>query len=337
MDAFLARPDAEKVRIYIEAQAKLNLPAEYIEKDVWVCWCLRELFTLPGWGDKLTFKGGTSLSKAYQLIDRFSEDIDVTIGRKALGFEDPIEGTSRTQTKKALAGLKEKSVQCVREQLLPAIRESVLRKVPGTTEESVMLDPDAEDGQSILFGYPSVFSNPAGYVKRSVKLEFGARADTWPSKEPQISCYVAQAFPRLFQNAGFAVRTLVAERTFWEKAMLLHEWTYIMENGKELRSRQARHYYDLWCMINKGVGDSAAADLALFESIREHRRVFFESSKVDYDAMRPGSMRIAPLESQRAAWETDYAQMNEMFLGDAPPFADVLETVKSFELRFNED
>lgn len=335
MDSFLARSNSDKLRIYTEASAKLRLPADYIEKDIWVCWGLRELFALPEWGDKLTFKGGTSLSKGYQLIERFSEDIDVTIGREALGFESDLGKLSKSQRKKALEGLKEKSKKCVEDELLPAFREVVLQKALNATHDAVSMDTNAEDGQTILFKYPSVFGGSGSYVMRTVKLEFGARADTWPVNKPVVSCYLSQIFPKLFQNAKFEVQTLAPERTFWEKVMLLHEWTYMIENGKELRTRQARHYYDIWCLINKGIAEKAAADISLFESIREHRRVFFPATKVDYDLMCAGSLRIVPLDGQRAAWEKDYVQMDEMFFEQPPSFDKLLMAVKDFEDRFN--
>ena len=132
------------------------------------------------------------------------------------------------------------------------------------------------------------------------------------------------------------VQAVAPERTFWEKAMLLHEETFRPAH-KERKQRLARHYYDLWCLIKKGVADRALQNLELFEGVAEHRAVFFNQNWVDYNKMRPGSFCLLPRKDQIASWRQDYnAMRGEMFFGDVPTFDEILEVVGSFERELNQ-
>lgn len=340
MEAFTQLPDAER-RLYCEqAAARLNLPAASIEKDFWVCWTLRVLFGLPDWGSRLTFKGGTSLSKGWQLIERFSEDIDVVIDRELFGFggtKSPQHARSSNQRKKRLEALKAVCQQRIQQELLPALRNAVIHALPlgatGTIElASVEEDPEQ---QSLLFLYPTIFAGSAAYVRPVVRIELGARSDTEPSDSPIIRPYLADAFPDVITNAAFGVRAVAPRRTFWEKAFLLHEETFRPPDRPRNRPL-ARHYYDLWSLVMKGVAAEAVADAGLFERVAEHRQVFFRLNWVDYTTLRPGALRLVPLERQLPEWERDYnAMRGEMFFGAVPTFADVLRVVSEFERHFN--
>lgn len=196
-------------------------------------------------------------------------------------------------------------------------------------------NPDDPDGQTLLLQYSSVFP-PSDYVRPAVKIEMGARSDTEPSETPSIRTYVAEALPEIRGMDAFPVRVVAARRTFWEKAMLLHEETF-RPAGKPRKARLARHYYDLWCLITKGIADHAVADEGLFDRVLSHREVFFRWSWMDYTKMRRGSLRLVPPEDQLKDWAADYTAMgNEMFFGEVPPFETVLKVVGDFERRFNQ-
>lgn len=320
-----------------EAQAKLSLRAASIEKDFWVCWTLRELFSLPGCGSHLTFKGGTSLSKAWKLIERFSEDIDVVLDRGFLGFgadKSPGAAPSISQREKRLEALKLACQQRIRDSLKPELNERFQSSLPKGSTWNLVEDAADPDGQTLLFHYPSAYPETA-YVSPVVKIELGARSDTEPCGLPQIQPYLREAFPELFGAASFAIRTVEPERTFWEKAMLLHEETFRASTGGP-KARLARHYYDLWCLITKGVAERAIADLELFNRIAAHRAVFFRRSKEAQASLHPGALRIVPLPDQLAAWKQDYQTMREaMFFGEVPTFDEILRAVGDFEKRFN--
>ena len=331
MNAFLELlPDDQ--RLYCEqAQSLLNLPAASIEKDFWVCWTLRELFSLPGWGEHLAFKGGTSLSKAWRLIERFSEDIDVVIERDFLGFGGETLSSNRQHK------LIKKCSERIHTELLPALEARFKASLPSTVPWSLTaagIEEDA-DQQTLLFTYPGVLAGSAKYLRPVVKIEMGARSDTEPSESPTLIPYVFEAFPAQLGNGAFSVKTVAARRTFWDKAMLLHEETY--RPADKPRNRPlARHYYDLWCLIQKGQAEQAIADPGLFERVAAHRQAFFGYSWMDYQTLRPGFLRLIPLPDQLAAWRGDYREMKkEMFFGEVPDFEEILRVVGDFEKEFN--
>jgi len=321
-----------------EAAGKLRLPAPSIEKDFWVCWTLRELFTLPEWGQHLTFKGGTSLAKAWKLIERFSEDIDLVIGRDFLGFDgenSPDHAPSKKQQKKRLDDLKTVCRQRIRELLQPSFLDLLVERLPKGLSWKLERDDNDPDDQTLLFKYPAAFPG-ASYIQPVVKIELGARSDTEPSAAQNIQPYLAEAFPDILHSGAFTVQTVSAERTFWEKAMLLHEETY-RPPGKPRKARLARHYYDLWCLITKGVSVRAIANSGLFDRVAAHRAIFFNWTWMDYSTLRPGALRIVPLDHQIKEWRLDYDSMRrEMFFGEVPSFEEVLRVVGEFERRFNE-
>jgi hypothetical protein len=326
MNAYLELGREERRLVCDQARIALGLAATSIEKDWWVCWTLRELFTLPEWGPHLSFKGGTSLSKGWQLIERFSEDIDVVIDRDFLGFGGETLGSKR------LSKLRDACAARVVGELLPALHDRIASGL--SRREQWNLTAADDDPQTLLFSYPTEYGDAAGYVKPVVKIELGARSDTDPALTPGIRPLLSQAFPALGEPA-FSVRTVAPRRTFWEKAMLLHEETY-RPAGRAYKTRLSRHYYDLWCLITKGVAAEAMADTGLFERVAAHRQVFFRQSWMDYATLSKGSLRLLPLTEQESAWRQDYAAMQgEMFYGDPPPFDQILHVMGAFEAEFN--
>jgi hypothetical protein len=321
-----------------KVEAEMRLPATSVEKDFWVCWALREIVRLPDIGDHLTFKGGTSLSKGWGLIERFSEDIDIVVDRGMLGFggdASPEKAPSKKQRGKRLDALRDKCREWVQGPLKNALGEKINAAL-GADGWKLEVDAGVQDGQCLLFHYPSAFAaDEDAYVARWVKIEMGARSDDWPEEDRDIRPYLAQHVEVLAEDASFPVATLKAERTFWEKAMLLHEETF-RPADKPRALRMARHYYDLHCLIRSGVADRAAADKDLFQRCAEHRQVFFGQNWVDYDTLKPGTLRVSPADAHLADWRRDYEQMQgPMFFGESPAFGDILASVADFQQRFN--
>lgn len=343
MDAFLQMASQDRRLACLQVEDQMRLQAASVEKDFWVCWTLRELTALPDIGKSITFKGGTSLSKAWKLIERFSEDIDIVVDKEILGFGGdaaPDRAPSKKQRGKRLDALIEACRNWIQKTLQPALTVQITSRLDVSTAANAWkleVDPDAADGQCLLLHYPSAFQpSEAGYVRPVVKIELGARSDDWPSESCDLQPYLTEALPQLAANATFPVRTLVAERTFWEKAMLLHEETF-RPASKPRQIRLARHYYDLWCLIERGVAERAAADSILFKRVAEHREIFFRWAWVDYSTHRPGSLRLLPTDQQRDFWRKDYEAMRgPMFFGDPPTFYEIMNVVGNFERRFNE-
>ena len=183
--------------------------------------------------------------------------------------------------------------------------------------------------------YPTAFPEQAAYLRRAVKIEMGARSDTDPAESINIRPYISDAFPDLLSEPGARVRSVMPRRTFWEKAMLLHEETFRPE-AKRRGEAMARHYYDLYRLILAGIGDESARDLDLFDRVAAHRQIFFRHTWVDYSTLNPGQLRLLPAEADRPDWQAEYEGMRqEMFYGDVPTFDEILVVVGEFQARLN--
>ncbi len=338
MNLFIALSPEERQRACLVAGEKMGFDAFSIEKDFWVCWTLRELFNLAKAGPHLTFKGGTSLSKGWKLIERFSEDIDVVIDRDALGFDgerSPEAASGSNERRRRLEALRGACQGYIRDVLRPALDQRLRECLADTSGWSLSDDPEDPDGQTLIFKYPGAVQGQS-YVRADVKIELGARSDIEPSARPAIQPYIADVLPELTGPSAFTVQTLDPKRTFLEKACLLHEETY-RSAGKAPAARLSRHYYDLWCLIRSGTADESIADPDLFNRVVAHREVFFRRSADAQASLRPGSLRLLPATDREPDWRRDYEAMREsMFFGAPPEWSEILRVVAEFEKRFNE-
>ncbi len=228
MDNAATMPAERRAELFRETAARRSLSVDLIEKDFWVCWSLHRLFSrmadLPA---TLLFKGGTSLSKVFNAIDRFSEDVDLSLNREGLGFgdeRDPYVAASRKQVRRWIDELTARCVDEIRTSVLPMPIDD-FTNILGASGETWSLAISASDPQTVLFTYPrgrSARSSAAGYVQPQVRLEIGARSDHWPVLDGTVEPYAATEFPNVFEDQQTTVRTLAAERSFWEKVALLH-------------------------------------------------------------------------------------------------------------------
>ena len=164
----------------------------------------------------------------------------------------------------------------------------------------------------------------------------GARSDTEPTESRGVKPYISDAFPDLLQKSGTNVRAVIPKRTFWEKAMLLHEENFRPNAKRKGQKAMARHYYDLYRMLQAGIGEQACQNLDLLHRIVTHRQVFFHYTWLDYSTMRPGQLRLVPVETVLPMWESDYESMQqEMFYGNVPSFKEILEVVGKFQDQLN--
>lgn len=340
MNEFLSLSDERRRLVFEQSAVRLNLPEIAVEKDFWVCMTLRILFRLPGWGSTFTFKGGTSLSKGWKLIERFSEDIDIVIDRAALDYPDADtldQAAGSSRRKRVLAGIKTACRKAVQDRIAGLLRTHLAASLAGGLEWDLISDESDPDGQTLLFLYPSLFAPSDRYVQQIVRIEMGARSDTEPTETVAIVPYIAEAFPELIANAETPVRAVSPVRTFWEKALLLHEEWHRPAGSRPRGAYMARHYYDLFRLIEAGVAARAGADLDLFASIVRHRSVFFRYGWIDYSALKRGSLRLVPDAAHISGWESDYNRMKpEMFFGDVPTFARIMDAVQVFQDQFNE-
>jgi hypothetical protein len=244
MDDVARMKPGDRRDLFTEAAAQHGrISAVVIEKDFWVCWTLKHIFALGPAPAQLIFKGGTSLSKVYGVIERFSEDIDLSLSREDFGFVGARDPYSAPSGKKKQALVDEIVAECqkaIATELVPRLFgrfESVIGRTDGSAAWS--LKPDRLDVQTIHFSYPAGIEsggeNP--YVRRVVLLELGARSDHWPVEDGAVRPYAAEVMPEHFKEPECRVRTLTAERTFWEKATLLHALAHKpLDKPRESRS-----------------------------------------------------------------------------------------------------
>lgn len=329
-DRYLSLRPRERLELLDAASRQSGLAPAILEKDYWVCKTLNVLFALPELGSHLVFKGGTSLSKVYGLIDRFSEDVDISFHREFLGFgeeHDP-EAAAGNEQSRRIEALQQACRDCIRERLLPRLREAIATLLGGT--EGWSLEIDQHDAQTLLFHFPQAGSPGLAYIAPSVRIELGARSDHWPSEEREILSYLGRVFDPAIGKAE--VRSLAAERTFWEKATLLHAEAH-RPIDKPMPARYARHYHDLARLAESPVAEKALVDTALRERVVAHKAVYFRSGWARYDLAQPASFRLFPPESRITALEADHQAMIPMFFNPPPAISEVLDTLAKLEMR----
>ena len=331
MNAILTLSPKDRHDLFNEAGARLGLPPFHIEKDFWVCWTLCALFRAPKLNAHLTFRGGTSLSKGWDLIERFSEDIDLSMARGWFpDVKDPAEaGISSAERERRLKGLRNECRKVIAEVLCPVLTGEA-SKVPEPIRIEVEELEKARDPFCIYLEYPGTgLTAPADYNRAMVKIELSGRADGWPMEERTISPYVVRAFPDFCSGATLSLSCVRPERTFWEKAALVHEQN-TRPGERSISPRQARHLYDL-CRLWR-VAKNSEGFRALFDGVVAHRRGYFDYTWVDYDALSPGSLRLVPPEKRLAEWRADYSAMQPMFFAEAPDFKAVIALLREIEI-----
>lgn len=338
MDEFAKEEPDIRAEAFVEAAARMGLEPIIVEKDFWVCWTLKRLFSLPASMPGLIFKGGTSLSKVYGVIERFSEDIDLSLDRKDLGFTDERdpghEGLSSNKRQALLDQLSEVVGDFVSGDLKRQL-ESMFASA--LVDEPFRISVDIDNSQTLLFEYPpslTVSDNAAGYIQPLVRMEFGARSDHLPAARRAVRPYVDEMISGLLEEPTFELKVLAAERTFWEKATILHG-LYHKSPDKPLGDRMSRHYYDLAKLAQSDIRTAALANLALLEAVAIHKSIFFKAAWARYDTARAGSLRLVPQGDLSAALRADYVKMSEMFFEAPMPFDDILEVIGQLESEIN--
>jgi hypothetical protein len=342
---FLAAPAEDRRDAFLGAARRLGTAEQNVEKDFWVCWTLDALFNgADAGGPRLLFKGGTSLSKAFGLISRFSEDIDITIFRDDLGQGVGVEELEALSGKKRRARLDAIKVasqayvsEQMRRQVAVQLREALQVAGLQPTAARVELDPDDQDQQSLLIWYPQVTSAADGYIRPAVKIESGAKSALDPNRPAVIRPYVAGDVTGMGLSVA-NVTTVVAERTFWDKVAILHGLRQWFEKRGVLRGggqRVSRHYYDIYRLLESDTGRSAASDLDLAADCVRHARMFFNSPDINLATAAPGSFTLSPNRDMAAALARDYSAMSGMIFGEAPPLGAILDRLADFEADVN--
>ncbi len=316
----------DRQALFGETASLMNTTSAIIEKDFWVVWVLDKLFANDDLQKLLMFKGGTSLSKVFNLIGRFSEDIDLILDWREVSDEDPwAEKPSKTQQNKFNNKINEVAKTYIRNKLLPVIQQ-VLSPV-------CSCELSKDDGFTIYVTYPATFKDK--YLRSEILLEIGPLASWAPSDVYQVSSYVSQHFPKLFDKPVCQVNAIVAKRTFWEKATILHQEAN-RPNDKLMPLRCSRHYYDLAIMAKSEVVDSALGDIELLAKVVEFKNKFYPSSWANFDTAKPGSIKLAPNQSRIGELEKDYKAMENMVFDKKLSFEEIVNILQKLEDKINQ-
>lgn len=334
----------ERRALFLETARRLGTAIQHVEKDFWVCWVLDALFNgLQSGEPRLLFKGGTSLSKAYGLIDRFSEDVDVTVFRDDLGQAASIDDLEALSGKKRQARLDSIKASCQRyiagplRDHLGVVIEDMLRAAGVEPNRGrLTLDESDADGQTLLFWYPSV-TEGGGYIRSAVKIESGAKSALDPHHARTVMPYLSEDVPHLDLRVQEVI-TVDPERTFWDKVVILHGTRRWFEHRGRLRQegqRISRHYYDVFRLVTSDIGERATKDRALGIDCMRHARMFFNRPDLDLDHAVPGTFALVPPDGLKDALQRDYEAMAGMIFWAVPTFATVLAAIAELEAQLN--
>lgn len=330
---FLTLPEDER-RLYIEqAAVRRNLSPVIVEKDFWVCWLLGILFESE-FGGSLVFKGGTSLSKVFGVIERFSEDIDLSLSPDFLKL--PVAGTSRNQASKWMTRAEAACRNAVQNQIAPAL-ENAVAGVFGKRDRvwfEFIIDPST-NSPVLLFHYPT--SHPAGfeYLRRAVKLEFGSLTDQQPAGRHTVRPWIADVLPTAFPDWKCEVVALELERSFWEKATILHT-EYHRPTDKPTPDRFSRHYADTAALAKHPTAGRSVDQHELRNRVVQWKNQFFGSSWANYDSAKPDTFRLVPPPERLPALRRDYQAMRDMYLSEPAGFDDIIAILSDLEARINQ-
>jgi predicted nucleotidyltransferase component of viral defense system len=321
-------PAQERQNIFSDIATKLGINPAIIEKDFWVCLVLKILFADSPLKEHLVFKGGTSLSKVFKLVERFSEDIDLVLDWKLLGADQDLaqEIGSKNKQDRFNKEINRRAGLYIRDTICPQLNEIFARHGVALRAQS-----PGEDLQVINITYPAAFSEE--YIRPEVRLEIGPLASWVPSTKEIVKPYAYDVYPELFTEPYAPVLVIAAERTFWEKATILHQEAH---RPDPIPPRHSRHYYDLYKLTLSAVRDKAMADLRLLQAVVEFKTRFYPSGWARYDLAKPGSFKLLPSdETQIAHLAEDYRQMRVMIFGEQPEFPAILEELKKLDVAIN--
>ena len=322
-------PAQTKANAYIQIAERTGMAPYAVEKDWWVVQALAIIFEMEI-GPHLVFKGGTSLSKAWQLIDRFSEDIDLAVNRNFLGFDGDL---SRGQ----VANLRKAANTYISHVFYPALMAKFLEKgLIEVTFQIIEAETTDQDPRIIEVYYPNVIPTP-GYIQPRVQIEIGCRSLREPFTDKSFSSLVDEHYPAAaFTQALINIRVVNPERTLLEKIFLLHE-EFQRPTEKIRVDRLSRHLYDIYQLSKTEFADKAFENPALYETIVNHRYKFTRVGGVDYNLHQPQYINPIPANDLIEAWKQDYATMQEqMIYGNSPSFDEMLGSIRKFVRRIND-
>ncbi len=317
----------EQELIFREVSQISGISEAIIEKDFWVCFMLDHLFNKSEFKNDIYFKGGTSLSKCYKVIKRFSEDIDLILDWRILGYDEKDLWLPRSHTaqEKFNGEMNQKTMQYLTDYFIPSIRAD-LEKM---RLKRFDIEIDEHDPLSIIFKYPAIYND--NYIKPQVKLELGTLAAKIPIEVKTVTPYIEEYLKDTINGYEFKVNVVSAVRTLFEKMTILHSEANRSSNHP---IRYARHYYDTYMLINSPIYQNALNQIKLLKDVVEFNMKFYHSSRSKYNEMLEGNLKLVPSEAAIKVFAADYENMKQMFFGEIPKFNEIMNKIQTIELDF---
>jgi hypothetical protein len=326
--AFYDIPKEDRLAIFKNVENKTGIPDFAVEKDWWVVQTLKIVFGM-GISEHLVFKGGTSLSKAWKLIDRFSEDIDLAVDRGFFGYSGEL-------SKKQLTKLRKETSSYISGKFYPELQERFQKNGFKDVDFNIIqAESSDQDPRIIEIYYPYSTKSP-GYIQPRVQVEIGCRSLREPFSLTPINSFVDEEYPDAeFVETSIAVPSVTPERTFLEKLFLLHE-EFQRPKEKVRVDRLSRHLYDIFQLSKTKFAANAINDQELYETIVNHRYIFTKLGGVDYNLHQPQDVKPIPSNDYVEDWKADYKTMQEqMIYGDSPSYEDLVKGIQGFLERMN--
>lgn len=339
MSSFAAQSDIDRGLTLESAQQRLGISPLILEKDFWVCWILARVFEDAEIAPHVLFKGGTSLSKVYGVIARFSEDVDLGVSPARLGFNERElnEAPSKSRRPRDMDELGARCAHHVEHEVVPRLERGIVKRIgPARTAPSwLKYEFDAATSSPVvLFSYPSVVPAASDYIRKLVKLEFGSLTNQRPLSSNTARALLCEIPELEFDDLVATVVALDIERTFWEKATILHK-EFHRPSERPLPARSARHFTDFAALWNHESRGKAMTCWELLADVALHKSRFFASGWASYETAKRGSMRMTPSAQRADELRRDFEKMRPMYLGDAPDFDGVLAAIADAERTIN--
>lgn len=320
---------SDRKEIISQTSAEFGIIPTAIEKDLWVMIALKAIFDTK-YGQHIVFKGGTSLSKGWNLIDRFSEDIDLGIDRSYLNFGGDL-------TRSGVTKLRKDAARFVEEKFVPELREKLHENnIEDFTLDLVDFEESDTDPMSIELKYDSI-TEEIDYLRPRILIEISSRSLRDPFEIRNMNSFISSKYPsKAFVDKTIQIPTVLPTRTMLEKVFLLHEEFQKPEGRKIRHERMTRHLYDLERLMDSEFYERALDDKALYKTIVEHRKMITNITWVDYDKHSPKHINFIPPENVIDEWKEDYRNMEEsMFFGKTLSFEKLIDKLKRFNKRVN--
>lgn len=327
----LLKISSEELELVIQNTSdKLSMSKAIVEKDLWVCMILKYLFENFKYKDAIVFKGGTSLSKVYKLIERFSEDIDLALDWKVLGYksEEPYKDRSNTKQLKFNDKLNEDTKVFLRDEFLPVLENDFKDALKGKDYKFYI---DEFNGQTICFDYPKNHKDSS--IIQVIRLEIGSLAEPIPASRRKIKTYIEEVYPEVFDE-NIQVVAVDSLRTFYEKITILHREANRV-NGN-YPTRYSRHFYDVYKILLTDIKEKSFDNLDLLKAVIEFKKKFYACNWAKYDDIMEGNIKLIPSDEALEIFSKDYDSMKNMLFGEKISFDRIISSIREYEIELNE-